>query len=113
MGPATFDIHTGLPNYPIFFPVLHKFKAVVDIKSLYFVESLNINAIIFIFMNEHFLICFVFVVLKQVHHVLVVKLEEGAVNFDELTSLANQAVEDMIDCPGDQASVIFILFQAS
>ena len=50
MRPTAFNIHTGLPDNPIFFPFLHKFQTLLYILNLNLTQPLNINTIIFILM---------------------------------------------------------------
>lgn len=112
MRSAAFYIHTSLPDNPVFLPVLHEFQTMVDIRNLNFVKPLHVDAVIFVLVDEHFLINFLLVVLEQVHHVFVVELEKGTVDFDEFPALGDERVENIVDGPWDNASMIFVLLQA-
>ena len=50
-----------------------------------------------------------FIILEQVHHVLVVELEEGTEHFDVLASLGDDGVEDEIDSARNEPSVVLVL----
>ena len=83
-----------LSYYPVSLSSLHKFKTLLGVINYYFVESLHVDAILFVLMYMHFLLfSYMRVVLKQVGHLLVVELQERAVYFYVLTSACNQSVE--------------------
>ena len=99
-----------MSNNPIFLPILHKLQAVVNIGHLNFIESLHVNTIVFVLVDEHFFICFFLVIFEQIHHVFVVKLKEGAVYFNKFSAFGDDVVENVVDGPWNDSSMILILF---
>jgi hypothetical protein len=61
-------------------------------------------------MNEHFFIYFLFVIFKQIHHIFIIELKKGAVDFDKLSTFSDDAIENMVNSSWDNTSMILILF---
>lgn len=114
MRSTAFGVHMGLSYHSVSFSSLHQLQTLLWILHDYLVESLDINAVLFIFMNDQFLLLGHFgVIFKQVSHVLVVDLEEWAVNFDEFSSLDHNIIEQKMNASGNNSCVIFVLFDTS
>jgi hypothetical protein len=103
----------SLPDHSIPLPPLHEFQALLGVFHHDFVEAFDVDPILFVLVNEELLLlCCLWVFLKQVCHILIVNLEEGAVDFDELPSLLYQSVEQQVDAPRNYSTVVFILLNA-
>jgi hypothetical protein len=74
MRSTTFYIHTCLPNNSISLSLLHKLQTLINISNFYLIKPLYIYPIIFILMNEHFLIHLTFIIFEQIHHILIIEL---------------------------------------
>lgn len=113
MRSTTLHIHGRLPDDPILLSLLHELQTLLNISHLHFTQPLHIDSIILILMNKHFLIELVLVVLEQVHHVLIVQLQEWAVYFDIFPTLGDDFIEDVMDCAWDKTGMILVLFYAA
>jgi hypothetical protein len=110
MRPGTLDIHVRLPDSSVLLSFFPELEALVDIFHQHFIEPFDVNSILFIFVNEHFLfLCLLKVVFQQVEHRLVVKLQEGTVHFDVFAPGRDEVVEDVMDCAWNQTAVVFVL----
>ena len=83
MRSTTFCVHLGLSDHTIPLSPAHEFQALLGIFHNNLVESLYVDTVLFVLVNQQFLLFSCFRVLfKQICHFLVVKLQEGAVDFD-------------------------------
>jgi hypothetical protein len=65
-------------------------------------------------MDQQFLLFGSFrVILKQISHLFVVELQEGAVDLDMFPPLHNQPVEEKVDGSGNESCVILVLLYTS
>jgi hypothetical protein len=114
VGSAALGVHLGLPDHSVAFSPAHEFKAQLGIIDDYLVESLDVDAVLLVFVDEQFLLfgC-PGVVLEQVRHLFVVQLQEGAVDLDVLPALGYQSVEEQVDGARDEAGVVLVLLDAA
>lgn len=114
MRSATLSIHVGLPYNSIALSPSHQLQALFRILDHNLVQPFHVDAVLFVLMYQQLLRLGYFrVILKQVSHLFVVKLKEGAVDLDVLSSFCNQPLKKQMDASRDDASVIFILFHIS
>jgi hypothetical protein len=110
MGPGTFYIHMGLPNGPIFLSFFHQLQALVHIFNEHLVQTLNVDSVLLILVNVHFFLFRLFeIIFQQIQHRLIVQLQKGTVNFYVLLPCCYQRVKYVVDCTGNQATVVLIL----
>jgi len=114
MRSTTFCVHLGLSDHTIPLSPAHEFQALLGIFHNNLVESLYVDTVLFVLVNQQFLLFSCFRVLfKQICHFLVVKLQEGAVDFDMFPAFLHQLIEEEVDSPGNESSVILILLYAA
>lgn len=110
MRPRTLYVHVCLPDCSVPLPSLHQLQTLICILDQNLIQSFDVNPISFVLMDEHLLLFgLLHVILQQIQHVLVVKLQKRTVNFDVLPTFFDQRVKNVMNRTRNQAWMIFIL----
>lgn len=114
MRSATLSIHMGLPYNSIALSPSHQLQALFRILNHNFIQPFYVDTVLFVLMDQQLLsLCYFRVILKQISHLFIVELQEGAVDLDVLSAFCDQPLKEKVDASWDDACMILVLFHIS